>query len=64
MANDKEGFTVYSDSWLVTVIDREAARLNINRSQFCVRAITGYIASLHAGSVCRSLSEKYERKSK
>jgi len=64
MGSNKEGFTVSCDSWLVTVVDREAARLNVNRSQFCVQAITRYIASLHAGAVCRALSDKYERKSK
>jgi len=64
MPNDKEGFTVHADAWLVTVIDREAASQDLNRSQFCVRAIKHYIASFHAGSVCKSLSKKYESKSK
>jgi len=62
--NGKEGFTVHADSWLVTVIDREAAKQELNRSQFCVRAITRYIASFHAGLICKSLSKKYESKSK
>jgi len=62
--NGKEGFTVHADAWLVTVIDREAARLDLNRSQFCVRAIKKYIGYHHADSVCKSLSKKYESKSK
>ena len=62
--NDKEGFTVHADAWLVTVIDREAARQDLNRSQFCVRAIKHYIASFHKNAICKSLSKKYESKSK
>lgn len=64
MDNGKEGFTVHADAWLVTLTDREAARQDINRSQFVVRAIKHYIASFHSDGVCKSLSKKYESKSK
>ena len=62
--NDKEQVSLYLDHNIIILADHEAGRLDLSRSQFFKRAVCAYIATLHASSVCESLSQIRKRKAK
>ena len=60
--NGKEQCSLYFESDLVEVIDREAGKRNLKRSEFCSVAIEEYIARLYASKLCIALSQNRKEK--
>jgi len=56
--NGKEQCSLYLESDLVEIIDHEAGKRNLKRSEFCSVAIEEYIARLYASKLCIALSRK------
>ncbi|MCK4822277.1 hypothetical protein KA005_41320 [bacterium] len=62
--SDKQQFSLWLSYDFANLVDHEAGKMDLSRTQFCTLALQEYIARIHSKPVCQTLSQKQYSKAK